>query len=70
MGKTDINEFIGYNETIGLVAGPDHATCTDHGCTRIEKTCVILLTINDSKLAFILDSLATNYGRFLSTCVL
>jgi hypothetical protein len=42
MGKTDINELIGFNETIGTIARPDQATCTNNGCTRIEKTCVIL----------------------------
>ncbi len=42
MGKTDINELIGFNETIGTIAGPNQATCTNNGCTRIEKPCVIL----------------------------
>ena len=41
MGKTDINELIGFSETIGTIAGPNQATCTNNGCTRIEKTCVI-----------------------------
>jgi hypothetical protein len=41
MGKTDINELIGFNETIGIVARPDQATCTNSGCTRIEQACVI-----------------------------
>lgn len=42
MGKTDINELIGFNETIGVVARPDQSTCTNTGCTKIEKPCVIL----------------------------
>lgn len=41
MGKTDINELIGFNETIGTIAQPNQATCTNDGCTKIEKTCVI-----------------------------
>ena len=40
MGQTDINELIGFNETIGSIARPDQSTCTNDGCTRIEKTCV------------------------------
>ena len=43
MGNTDINELIGFNETIGTIARPDQATCTSDGCTRIEKPCVIRL---------------------------
>lgn len=40
MGRTDVNELIGFNETIGTVAGPNQSTCTSNGCTKIEKTCV------------------------------
>ncbi|CAF1025796.1 unnamed protein product [Rotaria sordida] len=41
MGKTDINQFIGFNETIGLVAEPNQTTCTNNGCTKIEKSCTL-----------------------------
>ncbi|CAF3744029.1 unnamed protein product [Rotaria sp. Silwood1] len=39
MGKTNINEFIGVNETIGLIAQPNQTTCTNNGCTKIETPC-------------------------------
>ncbi|CAF3700774.1 unnamed protein product [Rotaria sp. Silwood1] len=41
MGKTDINELIGINEIIGTVAQPDQSTCTNDGCTKIEKPCTL-----------------------------
>ena len=41
MGNTDINDLIGVNETVGSVAAPDQATCSNDGCTKIEKKCVI-----------------------------
>ncbi|CAF3261285.1 unnamed protein product [Rotaria sp. Silwood2] len=41
MGKTDINELIGFNEIIGSVARPNQATCTNNGCTKIEKPCTL-----------------------------
>lgn len=40
MGKTDINDLIGRNETIGLVAAPKQATCSDTGCTKKTLKCV------------------------------
>ena len=44
MGRTDVNELIGFTETIGSIAAPNQATCTSDGCTRIEKACVIPLS--------------------------
>ncbi|CAF2153694.1 unnamed protein product [Rotaria magnacalcarata] len=41
MGKTDINKFIGFNETIGIVARPDQPACTNNGCTKIEQSCTL-----------------------------
>ena len=52
MGKTDINKLIGKNETIGTVAGPNQATCTNNGCTKIEKTCVS----KHKSISFIFDN--------------
>ena len=40
MGKDRVNELIGLNETIGLVAAPNQSTCSNNGCKEIEKPCV------------------------------
>ncbi|CAF2841610.1 unnamed protein product [Rotaria sp. Silwood2] len=41
MGKTNINNLIGVRENIGSVAGRNQATCTNIGCTRIQKSCTL-----------------------------
>ncbi|CAF2962008.1 unnamed protein product, partial [Rotaria sp. Silwood2] len=41
MGQTNINDLIGINEIIGSVAGRNQPTCTNNGCTRIEKKCAL-----------------------------
>ena len=53
MGKTDINELIGFTENIGTIAKQDQSTCTSNGCTRIEKSCVILFSFNHSITYFL-----------------
>ncbi|CAF3416769.1 unnamed protein product [Rotaria socialis] len=54
MGKTDINELIGFNETIGIVARPDQPTCTNNGCTKIEHSCTLWqkITIGNCPLVY------------------
>ena len=52
MGKTDVNDLIGVSETIGLVAGLTQATCTDIGCTKLEKTCVIKFRFTNTIICF------------------
>jgi len=54
MGKTNINDLIGVSENIGAVAGPNQATCTNNGCTRIEQKCSLwqLVTIRECPLVY------------------
>ncbi|CAF0986412.1 unnamed protein product [Adineta ricciae] len=39
MGNTDVNTLIGRNETVGQVAAPNQATCSDTGCTKKTQKC-------------------------------
>ncbi|CAF0955800.1 unnamed protein product [Adineta steineri] len=41
LNKTDVNILIGQNETIGTVAAPDQATCTNNGCVTKTQDCSI-----------------------------
>ncbi|CAF3484133.1 unnamed protein product, partial [Rotaria sp. Silwood2] len=47
MGQTNINDLIGINEIIGSVAGRNQPTCTNNGCTRIEKKCVSSINMKE-----------------------
>lgn len=73
MGRTDVNELIGFNETIGAVAAPNQATCTSDGCTKIVKACVILLSPSVVACHFSVfssDSLAASQFGYLPASLL
>ncbi|UJR16530.1 hypothetical protein I4U23_003430 [Adineta vaga] len=67
MGNIDINTLIGHSETIGQVAAPNQATCSDTGCTKKTQDCNLWQKITIRKCPLVYYDCSNNILSTINT---